>query len=125
MHDAIFGGDVDRFGVANRVLHIFFHDLAIVGSDGMKTAIVEAAHVAASDAEINAADFGVGGLLSFDDCVANVFGGGIGVDDFAFAHAARTRLAKADDVESSLVADLADDRADFGGADVQSNDEGR
>src|ERR1051325_2642368 len=101
MHDAIFGGKIDRFGVANRVLHIFFHNLAIIRSNGMKAAIVEAAHVAAGDAEINAAHFGVGGLFGFDNGIANVLGSGVGVDNFA------------------------DDRADFRSADVQSNDDGR
>jgi hypothetical protein len=125
MHDAIFGGEINRFGVADGVLHIFFHDLAIVAGDGMKAAIVEAAHVAAGDAEIDAADFGVGGLFGFDDGVANVFGGGGGVDDFAFAHAARTGLAEADDAEAAFGAEFADDGANFGGAYVQSNDEGR
>ena len=70
--DVVLGGQVDRLGVLDHVLHVVFRDLAVGGDDRMHAAIVEAAQVAAGDAEIDAADFDIGHLLGLDDGVAHV-----------------------------------------------------
>ena len=96
------GGQVDGLGVLDHVLHVVFGDLAVGGDDRMHAAIVEAADVAAGDAEIDAADFHIGHLLGLDDGVAHVLLGQRRVGDFALAHAARARLAEADDVQRAV-----------------------
>ena len=76
----------------------------------MNAAIVESANVAAGHPEIRAADFHVGHLLGFDNCVAHVFLRHRCVDDFALAHAARARLSKADNVQRAVGIHFANDR---------------
>ena len=78
----------------------------------------------ASDSQIDAADFDIGHLLGLDDGVAHVFFGGGGIGNFSLAHAAGARLAETDDIQGSFCAQIADNRADFGGAYFQANDDG-
>ena len=117
------GGQVDGLGVLDDVLHVVFRDLAVGGDDRMHAAVVEAAHVAAGDAEIDAADFDIGHLLGFDNGVAHVLLGSGRIGDFAFAHAAGAGLAEADDVQRAVGAEFADHGADLGGADFQPDDD--
>src|SRR4051812_23105485 len=88
----------------------------------MHPAIVEAAKVSSRDPEVNAANFHISHLLSFDDGMADVFLGHGGIGDFAFADTARAGLAEANDIKGAIGAQVANDRADFGRADFQSND---
>ncbi len=123
VQDIIFRRKIDGLGVLDHVLDILRSDLAVGRDDGMHAAIVEPAHVAAAHPEINAADFDISHLLGFDDGVADVLAGQRHIDDFAFAHAARARLAHAHNVQRALRVHVADDRAHFRGADFQSNDD--
>ena len=79
VEDAVLGRQVDGLGVLDHVLHVVLGDLAVGGHHRMHAAVVEAADVAAGDAEINAADLHVGHLLGLDDGVADVLLGGAGV----------------------------------------------
>ncbi len=121
--DMVLGGQVDRLGVLDHVLHVVFRNLAVGGDDRMHAAVVEAAQVAAGDAEIDAADLDIGHLLGLHNGVAHVLLGRRRIGDFAFAHAARARLAQADDVERAIGAEFADHGADLGRADFQSDDD--
>ena len=114
-----------RVEVDMHVVHVVLHDLPVGGNDRMHAAIGEAADVPAGDAEIDAADFRVGHLLGLDDGVAHVLLGLRGIDDLALADAAGPRLADADDVEGASGVHFADDRAHFGGADFEANDDRR
>ena len=78
MDDVVFRRQIDRLGVLDDILHVLLGDLAVGGDDGMDAMIVEAADVAAGDAEIDAADFHVGHLLGLDDGVADVLLGQCG-----------------------------------------------
>jgi MinD-like ATPase involved in chromosome partitioning or flagellar assembly len=89
----------------------------------MHSAIVEAANVAAADAEIDAANLASAICSASTMAFADVLGGERDIDDLAFAHAARARLADADDVQRAAAADIADDGADFRSAHFQSNDD--
>src|SRR2546427_3866690 len=73
MDDSIFGRQINGLGVLDRVLNIFFHDLPIMGNNGMTATIVETTDVAASHPKINTSNFHVRHLFSFDDGIANVF----------------------------------------------------
>ena len=90
----------------------------------MHAAIVEAADMPAGHAEIHAANLHVGHLLGLDDGVAHVLLGLGRVGDFAFAHAPRSRLAEADDVQCAVGAPFANDGADFRRADFQTDNDG-
>ena len=79
--------------------------------------------VRAGDAEIDAADHHVALLLGIDQRLADAFAGGFEIDDLAFAHAARRRLADAENLHRAVAAGFADDGADFGGADFESDDD--
>ena len=123
VNGVVLGGEIDGLGVLDDILHVFFGDLAVGREDGMDAAIVEAAHVPAGHPEIHAADFDIGHLLGLGDGVADVLLGQLGVDDFAFANAARAGLAHADDFQGAIGAEVAHHGADFGGADFQANDD--
>ena len=113
VNDRVLGGQIDGLGIFDDVLDIVLGNFAVGGNDRMHAAIVEAADVPAGHAEINAADFHVGHLLGLDDGVAHVFLGLRGVHDLALAHAARARLAEADDVQRAVGVLFADDGANF------------
>src|SRR5207237_1193663 len=106
-------GQIDRFGVLDHVLHVFFSNLTVRRNHRVHSAIVKAAQVSASHAEIDAANFNVGHLLGFDDGVANVLADGGRVSNLALAHAARAGLSYADDVERASGVDFSDDGANF------------
>ena len=71
------------------------------------------AFLTAAHAQINAADLHIGHLLGLGDGRAQIFLDLFRVADFALAHAPRTRLAKADDVQRAIGILLADHDANF------------
>ena len=89
----------------------------------MHAAVVETAQMPAGHAEINAADFHVGHLLGLDDGVAHAFLGQRRVHDLTLAHAARRRLAEADDVQRAVGILLTDDCANFRRADFKADND--
>ena len=88
-----------------------------------RAAIVEALDVPAGDAEIDAADHHVALFLGIDERFVHAFHGGLEIDDLAFAHAARRRLADAENVDRAVGPAFADDGANFRGADFESDHE--
>ena len=124
VNDMVLRREIDRLRVANDILDIVLRDLAISGHDRVNAAIGQPAHMATGHTEIHAANLHVGHQLSLDDGVAHVLTHGGGVRDLALAHAARTRLAEAHDVERASRAHLADHGADLRGADLQADDDG-
>ena len=124
VNDVILRREIDRLRVANDILDVVLGDLAIRGHHRVNAAIGQAADMAAGHAEIHAANLHIGHQLGFDDGVAHVLAHGGSVGDLALAHAARTRLAEAHDVERAGRAHLADDGADLRGADLQADDDG-
>src|SRR5438128_1291178 len=95
--DMILRREIDRFGIFDDVLDIFFRDFAIGGNDGMDAAIIEPAQVAAGNTEEDAADFDISHLLGFNDGVADIFFGHLRIGNFTLANAAGAGLAKSDD----------------------------
>src|SRR5437667_7464445 len=87
----------------------------------MNTAIRKTSDVAAGHAQIDAPNLRVSHLLGLDDGAADVLGHGRSVRNFAFAHAAGTRLAEAHDVERARGVHFTNYGTDFGCADFQSD----
>ena len=74
-------------------------------SSGMFTAprLLKLVDVPAGDREIDAADHHVALLLGIDERFAHAFARGFEIHDLAFAHAARRRLADAEDLDRAVV----------------------
>ena len=125
MDHVVMGRKIDSLGILDDVLHVIFADFPVGRNDRVDAAIVKPAHMAAADAQIDAADFHIGHLFRFDNGVADVFLRQRSINNYAFAHAARACLAQADDIQSALGTEFADDGTDFGGADFQPNNDGR
>ena len=126
VHHVVFRGQVDRLRVLDHVFEVLGCNFPVRGNHRMHAAIGEPANMPAGHAEIDAADFHIRHLLGFDDGVADVFRRGRRVGNFAFAHPTRARLPQADDIQGAGCIHFPDDRADFGRADFQTdNDRGR
>ena len=123
--DIVLGREIDGLGVFDDILNVVVGNLAVGGNHGMDAAVVEAADVAAGDAEINIADFRAGHVFGLDDGVPHVLLGLFRVHDFALADAARTRLAEADDVQRAVGGLFADHGADFRRANFQTDNDVR
>ena len=115
--------NVDRLGIAHHVLRVLVGDEPVGRDDGMHAAIADAVDVIAGDAEINRADLDTGHRLGFRQCGADILFGRGQVGDLPLAHAARPGLPQADDVQRTLLVHFADDGADLGGADLESDDD--
>jgi hypothetical protein len=88
MNDRVFSRQIDGLGIFDDVLDIVLGNFAIGGNHRVHAAIVEAADMAAADAEIDAADLHIGHLFGLGHGGAQVFLDLFGVDDLALAHAA-------------------------------------
>ena len=124
VNNVVFRRQIDGLRIFDHIQHVVFGNFAVGGNDRMHAAIVETANVRAGDPEINVPDFHVGHLFGLDDGVAHVLLGLRRVHDLALAHAARARLAEANDVQRAVGDSLADDDADFGRADFQTDNDG-
>ena len=87
------------------------------------TAVVEALDVRAGDADVNAADHDVALRLRIDDRLVHAFHGRLEIDDLAFAHAARRRLAHAENLDRAVGPAFAHHDANFRGANFETNHE--
>src|SRR5208282_1079131 len=123
MDDVILRRQIDRLGILDYVLDIVLGNFPIRGDNRMHSTIVKSAKMASGDSEKNAADFDISHLFGFDDGVAHILLDHGSVGDFALAHAARTRLAKADDVQAAVTGHFAYDGANFRSADFKSHDD--
>src|ERR1044071_1666169 len=124
VHNMILGRQVNSFCVLDNILHVLFGDFSVSGSDRMNATIIEAAHVATGDTQINTADFNIGHLLSLDDCMSDVLLGRWSISNLSFAHATRACLAEANNVQSALGTQFANDSTNFGRADFEANNDG-
>src|SRR6266404_5484807 len=91
----------------------------------MNTTIIEPAQVAAGHTEVNTPNLNIGHLLGLDDCVADVLFGHWRVANFPLTNTTRARLTQSNNVQRAIRAEVADDSADFGSADFQSDDNRR
>jgi len=124
VNNVILRGQVDRLRIFNDVLDVFLRDFPICRNDRMNAAIIEAAQVAAGNAQEDTADFDIGHLLRLDDRVSDILFGHVRIGHLALANATRTRLTEADDVQGVISAQFANDGTDFRSADLEADDDG-
>ncbi len=112
----------DRARGVDHALDVGGGDLAVL--DRHDAVAVEAADVRAGDPGEDRVDLAAGHQLGFADRLADRFDRGVDIDDHALAQTLRRGGADAHDLDSGL-ADFGDDRRDFVGADVESDDQAR
>ena len=96
-------------------------DLAV--ADGDHAVGIEAAHMAAGDARVHRMDLATGHQFGFFHGALDRLHGGFDVHDHALLQAARGMRAQAHHFDRAVDADLADQRHDLGGADIQTHDQ--
>ena len=79
--------------------------------------------MAAGNARVNRMNVAPGHQLRFFDRTLNRVHGRFDVHDHAFFQTARWMRANADDLDHAVVIDLANDRNDFGRADIEADDQ--
>ena len=103
------------------VLDVLLVDLVAVFRQHDAAAIVETLNVRAGDADINAANHDVALLLGIDHGFVHAFHGRLEIDDLAFAHAARRRLAHAENLDRAVGPAFADDDTNLRGANFETD----
>jgi hypothetical protein len=121
VQDLLVGRDGNGARGVDDALDVAGRDLALANRDDAVR--VQAAHVAAGDARVDVADLAAGHQLGFLDRALDRQHGGLDVDHHALLQAARGMAADADDLDPALRHQLADDRDDLGGADVEAHDQ--
>ena len=121
VQDLLVGGDRDRLGRIDHVLDVAVADLLVAHAHDAVG--VEAAHVAAGDAGVHRVDLAAGHELGFLHGALDRLHRRLDVDDHALLQPARGLRAQAEQLDHPVRADLADQRDDLGGADVEADDE--
>ena len=116
-------GQVDRARGLDRPRHVVRAHLALLAGDRDHAAAVHAADVPARDPRVHGGHFHPGRLLGLADGLLDGLHGGVDVHHDATAQPARGGGPHGEDLEPARRAGLGDDRADLGGAHVQSRDE--
>ena len=120
MDDLPVHGDGDGLGGVDDAAHVLLGDLAVL--DGDDALGVDPLDVAAGDPGVDRFDLAAGHQLRLFDGLADRGDRALDVDDHPLAQPARRAGADADDVDPVL-GDVADDGADLGGADVETDDQ--
>ena len=113
MQDDVLGRQIDGLGIIDDLIHVRLRNVVFEREHGMQAATVEAANMAAGDAEKHAADLHVGHLLRLDNGGAQVLGDLTRVDHLAFADPEGARLADADNSQPAIAVSPADGHANF------------
>ena len=123
MQKRVLRGNAHFARVDLHVLDVLLVDLVALLGERDRAAIVEALDVRAGHADINAADHHVALRLRIDHRFVHAFHRGFEIDDLAFAHAPRRRLADAENLYRSIGTSFAHDNADFRSANFETNHE--
>ena len=121
VQDLLIGGNVDRARGLERAVDVEHADLAVLHRN--HAGGVEAADVAAGDADEGRADLAIGHQLRFLERALDRGHRGLDVDHHAFLQPLGLVRAHAEDVERAVGADLGDEARDLRGADVQRDDQ--
>ena len=103
------------------VLDILLVDLVAIVRQSDAAAIVEALNVRAGDADVDAANHDVALLFGIDDRLVHALHRRLEIDDLAFAHAARRRLADPENLDRAVGFSFADDDANFRSSDFETD----
>ena len=121
VQDLLVGRDRHRLRRVDHAVDVAGCDFLVADRDDAVR--VQAAHVAAGDAGVHRVDLAAGHQLGFFDRALDRLHGRVDVDDHALLQAARRMRADADDFDRAVGDDLADDRDDLRGADVETDDQ--
>ena len=103
------------------VLDVLLVDFVAVFRQHDAAAIVEALDVRAGDADVNAPDHHVAFLFGIDHRFVHAFHRRFKIDDLAFAHAARRRLADAQNFDRAIGPAFADHHANLRRANLETD----
>src|SRR5262245_60355016 len=103
------------------VLHILLINFIAVFWQHDAAAVVETLQMGAGDSDVNTLDHHVAFLFGIDNSFVHAFHCRFEIDDLALAHAARWRLAYAEDFERAIGPALSDDHADLGGPNLETD----
>ncbi len=123
VHEHVRRGNAHLARAGLHVFEILLANFVALLGQVHRAAVVEALDVAAGDREINAADHHVAFFLRIHERLAHALARGFKIDDLALAHAARRRLAHAENADRAVALRLADDGADFRSSDLESDDD--
>src|SRR5438270_3090257 len=123
MEERVLGRNADLARIDLHVLDVLLVDLVAVLRQRDQPAVVEALDVRSGDTDVNAANHDVALRLGIDDRFVDAFHRGLEIDDLAFAHTARRRLAYAQNFNRSVGPAFADHDTDFRGANFEAHHE--
>ena len=103
------------------ILDILFVDLLVVFGHTDAAAIVEALNVRAGDADVDAANHDVAFLFSVDNRFVDALHRRLEINNLAFAHPARRRLADPEDFNRAVRFAFADHDANFRGSNFETD----
>ena len=107
------------------VLDILLVDLVAIFRQHDAAAIVEALNVRAGDADVDAANHDVAFLFGIDHRLVHALHRRLEIDDLALAHAARRRLADAENLDRAVGPAFADDDANLRCSDFETDHQDR
>ena len=123
MQERVLRRNADFARVDLYIFNILVVDLIAFFRQHHAAAVVETLDVTAADRDVNASDHHVAFLFGVDHRFVNAFHRRFKIDNLAFAHAARWRLAHAENFRSSVWTALADHHADLRRPNFQTNDQ--
>src|SRR5581483_2087724 len=113
MQKRIRRGNAHLARVYLHVLHVLLVDFVAIFREHDATAIVKALDVAARDRDKHAANHHIALLLGIHHGLVDAFHRGFEIDDFAFAHPSRGRLADSENFQCSVGTRFTHDYANF------------
>src|SRR5215212_464408 len=121
MKERVLRGDAYFPRIDLHVLDVLFVDFIAFFRERNRAAIIEALDVRAGHAHVNAPNHDIALRLGIDDCFVHAFHRGFEIDDLAFAHPARGRLAHAEDLDRAIGPAFAYHDTDFRGSNFESD----
>src|SRR5262249_13330381 len=103
------------------VFDILLIDFIAVLGQHYGSAVVEALKVRPGNGDVYAPDHDVAFLLGIDHRLVHTFHCRFEINDLAFAHAARWRLADAENFDRAIGPAFADNNTDFRGSNLKTN----
>src|SRR5438034_11336830 len=102
MKESVWGGDTYLTRVNFYILDVLRIDLIAVLRQNHTAAVIETLDMGPSDTDVNASNHDVAFLLGIDHRFMHAFHGRFKINDLAFAHATRWRLANSEDFNRAI-----------------------
>src|SRR5437773_3030948 len=121
VEESVLGRDTHLTRVNFYILNVLLIDLIAVFRQHHTPAVIETLNVRSSDTDVNAPNHDVAFLFGIDHRFVNALHGRFKINDFAFAHATRWRLANTENFDRAIGPSFPDNDANFGGAYLKTN----